>query len=382
MPFFLGDIILYRTLCFLLFLTLLICGWGISKDNKQKNFWKFASIATFFYTFIEGLRWGRGVDYFHYQQDLTSALFADYDEPIYLLWIDFFKITGLPYWCGFLFYSFILIFGVVLILKIYPKLAIWVLPLFYIITVDFSENLIRQYFAIPFIMFALYFWLIKKKILMWTSLLICPLIHISGIYAVILFVIFTHINFKLKYWMPLCSVLCYFFLLFLFKPSYFGTITNFLSAMNLGTDIRLRGYLNDSERWFGIEGSISYIHLGRRIEQGIARKFFLFIIDSIIIGVGYYVLKNHSKLRIIYLYAVLAILMSAFGDVEMYQRFSQWTMFLLPFLIGFILNTRVFRYNVLNVGITVLLCLRFFFVDFIMKFANIPYTGCAFVWDV
>ena len=158
-----GDPILYWILRFIVLLSFFLSGYLISyKDKNGRNYWKYSSICIIFYSLIEGLRWNRGVDYPHYYQDLTGKLFTDYDEIVYWGWIQFFKFTGLPYWVGFIFYSFVFVYGFCFLIKKFKNQAIWALPLFFIVTISSSENLIRQFLAMSMFEFALYFFLEKK----------------------------------------------------------------------------------------------------------------------------------------------------------------------------------------------------------------------------
>ena len=157
-----GDPILFWVLRLVVFLTLLYSGYLITyKDDDEKSYWKYSSIGIIVYSLVEGLRWNRGVDYPHYYQDITGKLFTDYSETVYVWWTELFKFTGLPFWVAFIFYSFLFIHGFYFLLKKFKKQAVWALPLFFIITVGSSENLIRQYLAVSMFEYALYFFLEK-----------------------------------------------------------------------------------------------------------------------------------------------------------------------------------------------------------------------------
>ena len=115
-----GDPIVYWTLYVLLTLVLTFCGWQISRDNeKQSKFKKYAWIAGVSYSLVEGLRWLRGADYYHYYMDLESNFMSGYctpdPEPVYKLWVNFFHSTGLHPTIAFIFYSALLIAGVLMV---------------------------------------------------------------------------------------------------------------------------------------------------------------------------------------------------------------------------------------------------------------------------
>ena len=151
----LGDPILFWVLRLVVLLSFFLSGYLVSyKDKEGKFYWKYSSICIIIYSLVEGLRWNRGRDYPHYYQDLTGSLFTDYDEIAYLTWIEFFKFTGFPFWVGFIFYSFLFVYGFCFLIKRFRAQAIWALPLFFIVTVSASENLIRQFLAMSMFEFA------------------------------------------------------------------------------------------------------------------------------------------------------------------------------------------------------------------------------------
>lgn len=158
-----GDPTIFWILRLVVFLTLLYSGYLITyKNDDEKSYWKYSSIGIIVYSLVEGLRWNRGIDYPHYYQDITGKLFTDYSETVYVWWTELFKFTGLPFWVAFIFYSFLFIHGFYFLLKKFKKQAVWALPLFFIITVGSSENLIRQFLAVSMFEYALYFFLEKK----------------------------------------------------------------------------------------------------------------------------------------------------------------------------------------------------------------------------
>lgn len=188
-----GDPLIFWGLRLVVFLSLLYSGYLISyKDKDGKSFWKFSSIGIIVYSLVEGLRWNRGVDYPHYYQDLTGKLFTDYSEYVYVWWTELFKFTGLPYWIAFIFYSFLLIHGFCCLMKHFKKQAIWALPLFFIITVGSSENLIRQFIAVSMFEYALYFFLEKKYIKSIVFVIMTMQTH-NSVLLTIAFALFVHL---------------------------------------------------------------------------------------------------------------------------------------------------------------------------------------------
>lgn len=381
----LGDPIVYWFVRIVLVTILWFCGWGISTHGKdEKNFWLWAWPAIISYSLVEGLRWNRGRDYYHYYQDLTGRLFTDYSEPLYLLWIDVFKFSGLPYWVAFVFYSFLLILGVILILKKIPQIAIWVLPLFYIITESKSENLIRQFFAIPFILYAFYFYLGDKKKYMFVSLICCVLIHLSGLYAVILFLFFTNIQFKTNKKIPLTISILYSYLFWFGDNVDFSFVTDFLSSLNVSDDVAFAGYVNNSERWFSEEGSIANVLGTKAASLSLISQIARFLSSLTIIFAGYHFIKNNREYNVVYWLSIFAIIIDSFGgDIEMYQRLVSWTIYLIPFTIGLMFSASIIKdmdkKYLFLMGCVIVV--NYVFYGFIRNIGSIPYSGCAFIWD-
>lgn len=381
----LGDPIVYWFVRIVLVAILWFCGWGISTHGKdEKNFRLWAWPAIISYSLVEGLRWNRGRDYYHYYQDLTGRLFTDYSEPLYLLWIDIFKFSGLPYWVAFVFYSFLLILGVILILKKIPQIAIWVLPLFYIITESQSENLIRQFLAIPFIFYAYYFYLENKKKYMLVSLICCVLIHLSGLYAVMLFLFFTNIQFKTNKKIPLTISILYFYLFWFGDNVDYSFVTDLLSSLNVSDDVAFAGYVNNSERWFSEEGSIANVLGSKAGSFSLISQIVRFLSSLVIIFAGYNLTKNNREYNVVYWFSIFAIIIDSFGgDIEVYQRLVGWTIYLIPFTIGLMFSTSIIK-NMDKKYLFFMGCViivNYVFYGFIRGIGSIPYSGCAFIWD-
>ena len=103
-----GNPKVYWFFYLLLLSILLFCGFRISKGGDFE-FKKFAKVAIVSFGLIEGLRWLRGADYWHYYQDLATC-FEDpvctpEPELLYELWVNVFYFTGLHPTFGFIFYS-------------------------------------------------------------------------------------------------------------------------------------------------------------------------------------------------------------------------------------------------------------------------------------
>lgn len=381
-----GDPTIYWTLYVLLTLILTFCGWGISKDDeKQSQFNKYAWIAGISYSLIEGLRWLRGADYYHYYMDLDTNFKATVctpdPEPIYEWWVNLFHMTGLHPSIAFIIYSALLIFGVLLIFKSYPKAALWGLPLFFLITNSQTENIVRQTLATSFLIFAYVAYLTEKKKLMFAMLCVVPLIHSSGLYGVALFLVFTYVKVPLK--QPWILVALFLFAYYFWNPDWFQGFADYLSKLNLGDDAKGQSYLDNSDRWFTSEGSIANV-----LGTGVAQLSMLyitvkFLVNLFIVYFGFYACRNDRKLQTVYYFAYIALIIQTIaGDIELFIRFSQWTNLLTPILVGVMFaKIKLPQVKNLQVVIYVVFAINYIFYGLIRSIGSLPYAGCGFIWD-
>lgn len=381
-----GDPTIYWTLYVLLTLILTFCGWGISKDDeKQSQFNKYAWIAGISYSLIEGLRWLRGADYYHYYMDLDTDFKATVctpdPEPIYEWWVNLFHMTGLHPSIAFIIYSALLIFGVLLIFKSYPKAALWGLPLFFLITNSQTENIVRQTLATSFLIFAYVAYLNEKKKMMFAMLCVVPLIHSAGLYGVALFLIFTYVKVPLK--QPWILVALFLFAYYFWNPDWFQGFADYLSKLNLGDDVKGQSYLDNSDRWFTSEGSIATV-----LGNGVAQLSMLyitikFLVNLFIVYFGFYACRDDRKLQTVYYFAYIALIIQTIaGDIELFTRFSNWTDLLTPILVGVMFaKIKLPQIKNLQVVIYVVFAINYIFYGLIRSIGSLPYAGCGFIWD-
>lgn len=292
-----GNPILFWIIRTFVLITFVYTGWWISNNRRITNlsYWRGVTPLIVIYSLAEGLRWGRATDYFHYCQDLTGELFTNYDEFIYLLWIFLFKNSGFPFWVGFVFYSFILIFSFLYLIRRFPKIARYALPLFFIITSSQSDNLIRQYFALAFIIFAIAFYFGKRYSWMIISFIVAVGIHYGAVFPIVVFVISYLLS---KYYTPnkpIILVILFLFFFFFWDNSYYSFITDAISQYAPETGTRVDGYLQGSS-FFTADGSLA-LKSGRKWGgYSNVNRVVVFLVYLFIIVAGFYVTKRR-KLR-------------------------------------------------------------------------------------
>ena len=375
----LGDPIVYWLLRILLLVALLVCGWGISYQEK-KFFKVYALVAGAAYSLIQGLRWNRGQDYPHYYSDLMGKWETPDPELLYDGIVNFLSnILCVPYWVSFVIYSALLISAFLLVLKKVPKIAVWALPLFFIMTGS-AENLIRQYLAVSFVIYAYNAYLSNNFKLVIIYLVCVPFIHASGLFAVFFFILFAIIKFEKIIKNPWILLGIYVLLYFFWDNSYFSFLTDFLQNLNFGDDYKMRSYLDNSERWFSEEGSLSFVLGTKSTVSSLISDTVSFLSYILVIYYGFYACKINSQIRIAYGFTYLAIIMKIIGgDIEMYARFYNWLIYLSPIVIGTICMTPMKLKE--RWVVWAILIINFYFYGFIRQIGNIPYAGCAFIWD-
>jgi len=352
------------------------------KDKDGKWYWKYSSIGIIIYSLVEGLRWNRGVDYPHYYQDLTGKLFTDYSEYVYVWWTELFKFTGLPYWIAFIFYSFLLIHGFCCLMKHFKKQAIWALPLFFIISVGSSENLIRQFIAVSMFEYALYYFLEKKYVRSAVFAILTVQTHNSVLLTIAggLFVHFVKFDKMIKNGYVL--VVIYLFMYYFWDPSYLTPITTWMSSLSVGDSSNMSGYLENAEFWFSDESSLSD-RLGYMSRAASMFSSAMSLITTcIIIKYGYDLTQKNERYRIAYWFSFLAYILyilSNNGDFEIWSRLSVMFRLLLPIVIAGILTElslkKVERYVIYA------FCGVYFLYNSFFSMWGQSILGSAFVWD-
>lgn len=378
-----GDPIVFWILKTILLFVLFYCGYKISNGDKYK---KYAIISTVFYSLIEGLRWMRGVDYWHYYQDIATNFRAiettPNPEPIYKLFCTFFHYTELPVCMAFIFYSALLFISFLSIIKHFKELAIWALPLFFLITVSATENHIRQFFAIPFVLFAISAWLDKKNKLCYILLCIAPLIHTSSLFLVIIFLLLKYKKINLPQKGNFVLLIVYILLFFVWDINKLGSFSAWLQTINLFSDTKFESYVDNADRWFTNEGSISSITDGL-VSTSVYMKYVTLTSSSIIIYYGYkFAILNKNYIPFYILACLNLFILVIGGDIELFGRVAEYFLIFIPITISYIIVS--FKPNKTNEKffINSILFIIYFIYMFLKDWGEPSrLTGNGFIWD-
>lgn len=370
----------------LLLAVLIFCGWGITYKNKNNNyFWYYAIFAIVVYSLVQGLRFDRGVDYYMYYEEIlgrweAKSTLGEAREPLYALLLDIVQVFKIPYWSVFVFYSGLLITGFLLVLKKIPEYAFWALPLFYLITIESSETIIRQYLAISFLFYAYYYAISEKPVYMFVMLLCVPMIHFSGLMAVVAFLIFWKFDVNKFIRSPYFLLGFYLVLYVVWDIANLNPFSEAISGVDILEGTNLQGYVDDSDRWFTEEGDINVV-MGNVIKESWIRDLTSFLCNCVIIWFGYYACREDKRLQIAYYLTYVAIILFHIaGAVELIMRMGWWlrpmeALILAGLLVKFKGNRMLYYGVVALVVIT-------YYIKFLMQVGKPGAFGSAFVWDI
>lgn len=370
-----GDIYTYWILRYLLLVILIVCGYGISY-RKSNNFNIYAGISLVAYSIIVGMRYGRGRDYFHYYQDISTNMMAPGctidPEPLYKLWINTLYNLKVPPEVVFVFYSFLLLLSFLLVLKNDRKIACWALPVFYLITNTVAENAIRQCFALSFVILAYYFYQKNKLIGVLSSLIIAMNIHFSSIVVLFLFIFFGYAPIKIKSSKYL--IIIYLLMLFAWQASLFDSVTDLLTKYDVDFG-KSSYYIENSDRFLSSDSELT------NHKASVVTLLMQAVSSIMIIYYGVKLTSKEHKYNLPFAFSYLAIIIYQIGsNMEMYLRIFHWLSFMYPIMVGFIMTKlEMKRKQKLIFGVVIAVYTGYHF--FASRMFILNDTGYMFLWD-
>ena len=310
----------YFFLQFLLLLVSIYCGLKINKNN-MKNVYVLIFILTF--TLIEGLRFGRGIDYNVYYYSFQTKDVFDVCKSNTILFdlLCFLLIKlGLPYQALIICSSSILAIAGTKLLIQYPKVLLLSLPWFYLQTFS-AENLFRWYTAFSFLLLGIPYLLKDKTYIYLVCCIIGVQFHIMMAIPAILFYIISKAKSSLL--SPWVSILIYLFLSLVWSSSF---MKNFISPINYVLSFwehYTEVYGDNLGSW--LDGSQHGL-----VEFSIIRQILDFCKNIFLIFLGYKLIqKTKNKELVFYYNSMLLGIISypAFAPIELFDRFNQLFLF-------------------------------------------------------
>lgn len=383
------DVTVYWILRFVLLGVLLFCGYGITYRNKNNYyFWYYAVFAIAVYSLIEGLRFDRGVDYAQYATELMGQWYIEGErELLYDLLVRSVVALGIPYWSVFIGFSCFIITSYMMVVRHFPKYAVWALPLFFLVTDYPAENLVRQFFAIPFIMLAYDAFLREKKKAMFIYLILPFFIHFSSGMAIGLFVLLVLV-FK-KIWKfvkaPWILLAIYLACVAMFDTSMLDSFSDMIQTSDMldgSGDSRAEDYLEGSDRWLTEEGDLDMVSGTGKSGKTMFNTLTEICFNTVLIVFGFFAAREDKRLTIPYYFTFIAIMFLAVGGkIELYQRFAWWYYYLSPLLIAVVL-ARARKFSFWYEYLIYMVVFLQYLYPWIFMIGQPSSSGAAFVWDI
>lgn len=308
-------------------------------------------VAILVYTFNEGLRFGRGIDYNLYgmrYEELVKTGESDWDISFQIIARALIALD-IP-WQGYvMLMSLIFILATIFLLRIYKEFLPYALPLYALFSIGAVENMVRWYMGFSFMMIGLYYLLCderKSYLKYWGFSAFACTIHFALL--PLPFVFYLLHTFKKPILSPIWVLLIYFVIALAFQTEFmaqFVEIANLLSA-SVGGDSavssKIEGYGDRAEYWLtgGFAGTENHSAL-----PDVQELFFL----CIIIWLGYKVLRGaHRKYVFAYNMFVFGLLFNPLArQIELIGRYNQPFMFfraiVLACIIGNIYVNKIVR---------------------------------------
>lgn len=358
---------------------------GVSIQEKGTIFSVTVIIAILLYTFNEGLRFGRGIDYNLYALDYNSlsrySIVLEWDLG-FNLFTRILIVLGFPWQGCVLIISFIFIISAVLFLKSYREVLPYALPLFIFFSLKETENMVRWYLGYSFILIALSFLFKegkKMKIMFWGMSILACSIHMGLFPIPIIFYVVYILRRPLL--SPFWVFILYLLIGFLFQTTYmleFEDQANILFSYFGNVNDRFSNYSNNTELWL----TSTYSGLKKSPFPTIQEIVFLFCI----VYLGYYVTKNKSR-KLIYAYNlfVIGLLFNPVGkQIELAWRYDQVLMFfrgiVVAYIIKYIFLRNIYKVNLVIVVLSIIVCLNMGRKMLVTPFYDYP-NHYLYVWD-
>ena len=311
----------------------------ISRTGKSGNrkYWFYSIAYILLFAIIEGLRYGRGIDYLHYEDLYVNAFDeSNMQDVVFTSLNRFLNILGVPVCGAFILYSALWCFSIFFFLRSFRNIIWLALPLFIIISLPNFECLIRQYFAFSFFLISFSFWGERKKFLFSFFALLSCLSHIAMLFPLLLCVILGPLKFPFnaKY-----AILIYLFLSYFFDYSSSGGIVNYISLLNLNGNYSY--YIQNSDMWLGEEA------VRTELQRGYMGKLAATFFDCSIFYLSYEkMIKEEHPRFIVLIYNIVIIsslYMQAVMGVEIMRRLVTPLLCLHSILIAYVIEEKFFR---------------------------------------
>lgn len=372
----------YLLLTFLLFCIFTIAGYEISREKSKstKKYWEKLIFPILLFTFIEGLRYNRGVDYLHYVDIYHLTNLKELDQPVFTLFNYILQKLDIPFYGAFMCYSLFYIIAASLFISNFKRIANYLFPLLLFSTLLLFEAFIRQYFAISFLLISLHFIINKKWIKGFTWGILGVLSHSSIALVFPVYFLFRHLNKPINIYI---SVGLYVFFAYIYDMRNVDSLSPYLKFIDFGK-LYFNQYIENSELWF------SSTAIDSAYKQSFIAKLGMTIFDLSIIASFYFLYAKgiFSKYRkadvlcIFYnLFVIGALSYQAFFQLEIFRRIVILFYSFNFILIAFILKEHK---NYIGKNRYIIICIYCIYAYIIIwYFKYIVFSeNQLFIWDI
>lgn len=301
----------------------IVYGLILSKSKNDKNYWRKALVPIIVYTLIEGLRFGRYIDwnlyYFRYNNLGISPSSEDYEFLFKYICFFLYRL-GIPYYLFILLQCCFLITSVFLLLKNFRNNLYFIVPAI-IVSLMPNEMFIRWYLAFSFFLVSIHFIINGEQIKAYLFLTFSILTHVGFVIFIPLIIFYNFLNNKV---LPpkigsLIFILTSLFLT-LSSLSFIADFSNVLLALGLGEgdDNKINSYLLDTESI--ISGDWGNVGI---MEQSLATRIRSIIAYLPAIYWGKSIMQKYNYGYFIYnLFVLGAIVNPLFQQIEIFNRIA------------------------------------------------------------
>lgn len=318
-----------------------------NKVSKGSRFWGNAIWCVISFSLIQGLRYGRGTDYYHYS---LQFVYRDVDtNPFFNTFNFLLESIGINRYSCFVIYAFFFVTCGMCFLKQYRKYAKYTFPCFLIGFMYFNEYVIRQAFSFSFVFLyltCLFKWnlkfnyFVKHKVYLVLLILFAFLsisIHSANIITLFVFTfLYYFVRFPIHYYVTVpIYFLCVYILPSIFDFSYLQPLLNFVGDYNE----RALDYVSNSEKWFSLKGADNIY------TRNVYVQVFEFVGTSSLFFLGYKTIKNKSTnclamSTMLNVFFIGVSIQSLFRNLEILNRIGH-----VLYYIGFIVLAIVLYYK-------------------------------------
>lgn len=329
----------YLFLQYLLLIFAIFAGYNISK-NKHSKIWSIILIVLF--TFVEGSRFGRGIDYNVY----ADAWVWEYAQPPLIFETFLFRLlcklifyTGLPYQTLIYLTSFILILGGIKFLKNFRMGLCYTLPIF-VYLVYAGENMFRWYTAFGLWLLVLDSWIAKKYIIMFSYIICCLGMHVM--FFPYMFLFFVIVQYKKFLFKPLTAIIVFLVLALIWENSYMKHFSSIVSIL-LAQSNHYAGYADNASVWLTASNRDEVVY-------SIMNYLGMLLVHIPVICIGRkYVVQHINLLPFYNIYILAFALLPAMTKIELFARYNQIMIFYYCIFAGIMFATLTQKVSFFNI---------------------------------